>query len=446
MATTITPQIVNETVTVSEAPEPSAVQQSVALVSVGGSTLATNAWQYCASLQAVLALLSSEGNFQELSNMASTYFAQGSGNGVYVLELGVDTNLVAQVTALSTWIANNPGVFYAYLTPADWDSATSVSSVTITDGGSGYTTSPTVTFSAATGGGVTALGSATINSSGVVTSVNITNPGYYPNQTAPTVTFSAPTSGTTATGTVTVGNALNTLGGQYSSNTGKTYFVGTTTAGTISQYSANKALIMVVDAPTAPSTEFTAAAVLYQIGINNPSATNQLAPMQYRYLYGVTPWVQNSANNTTINAILTAYGNIVLVPPQGGISNACLFKGTTMSGVQFSNWYGVDWFQFNSQGNVSDAVIEGSNSNPPLLYNQPGINALAGIAASTGDDGVSFGCLSAATVTAIPFATYIAANPNDYGNGVYNGLQASATAQNGFLTITFNINVSEFAT
>ena len=443
MATTITPQIVNEQVTVSTASAPSQLQRSGALVSVGGTTLSTNSWQFCASLAAVQAILSTAGNYQELTNMATTYFAQGSGNGVYVLELGTSTNTVEEVTTLQTWLTDNPGVFYAFLTPADWDSATDVASVTITDGGSGYTTAPTVTFSAPTSG-TTATGTATINTAGTVTGVTITDggSGY---TTAPTVTFSAPTSGTTATGTAVLGNALDTLAGDYASNTSKLYFFGTTSASTISQYSASKSLFMVCPAPTAPSTEFTAAAFFYQALINNPSASNQLAPMSYRFLHGVTAWAANSTNNTNIQTILTAYGNIAYPPSEGGLSGAAAYKGTVMSGTQFSNWYGLDWYQINSDVAIAAAIINGSNSNPPLLYDQTGINTLDGVVQQVADNAVRFGAVLSASVTATPFATYTTQNPTDYANGIYNGLYASATAQNGFLTITFNIDVSEFA-
>ena len=72
-----------------------------------------------------------------------------------------------------------------------------VASVTITDGGNGYTSAPTVTFGAAPSGGTTAAGTAVMQTG--VTSVRVTNggSGY---TSAPTVTFSAPASGTRATG------------------------------------------------------------------------------------------------------------------------------------------------------------------------------------------------------------------------------------------------------
>jgi len=67
-----------------------------------------------------------------------------------------------------------------------------VASVTITEGGIGYTSAPAVTFSAAPSGGTTAAGTAVLQS--WVTSVTVTNGGSgytYP----PRVAFSRPPSG-----------------------------------------------------------------------------------------------------------------------------------------------------------------------------------------------------------------------------------------------------------
>jgi autotransporter-associated beta strand protein len=83
-----------------------------------------------------------------------------------------------------------------------------VSAVTITAGGAGYTSAPTVTFSAAPAGGITATGIATI-SGGAVTGVTITNPGSgY--TAAPTVTFTGGgfTTAATATSTITSDNSF----------------------------------------------------------------------------------------------------------------------------------------------------------------------------------------------------------------------------------------------
>jgi len=73
-------------------------------------------------------------------------------------------------------------------------------STTITAGGSGYTTAPAVTFTAAPVGGTTTLGTATV-SAGAVTAIVITTKGsgYL---TAPTISFGGP--GTSATATATL--------------------------------------------------------------------------------------------------------------------------------------------------------------------------------------------------------------------------------------------------
>ncbi len=110
----------------------------------------------------------------------------------------------------------------------------SVGSVTVGTAGSGYTTAPTVTFSAAPAGGVTATGTAVV-SAGAVTAINITNPGSgY--TVAPTITLGGP--GTSAAATATLGGSLTvntdyTVDGSYGSvtltSTGKMGNVPSTT-------------------------------------------------------------------------------------------------------------------------------------------------------------------------------------------------------------------------
>ena len=69
-----------------------------------------------------------------------------------------------------------------------WVSGGGVTAVTVTNGGSGYASAPTITFSG--GGGTGAAATASITG-GVVTGVSVTDAGAgY--STAPTVTFSAP--------------------------------------------------------------------------------------------------------------------------------------------------------------------------------------------------------------------------------------------------------------
>jgi hypothetical protein len=63
--------------------------------------------------------------------------------------------------------------------------------ITITNGGSGYATPPTITFSAPGFGGITATASTKINSVGIVTQITITNAGLGYTST-PTITLSSP--------------------------------------------------------------------------------------------------------------------------------------------------------------------------------------------------------------------------------------------------------------
>lgn len=65
-------------------------------------------------------------NQQELIAMATTFFAQGNANSVYVLELGAG-DAAEGVTALEAYIADPSLRFYAYLLPKNWaDEATAI--------------------------------------------------------------------------------------------------------------------------------------------------------------------------------------------------------------------------------------------------------------------------------------------------------------------------------
>jgi streptogramin lyase len=85
---------------------------------------------------------------------------------------------------------------------------------TITNAGTGYTTAPTVTFSAPASG-TTATGTAYISAKGLVLGVAITNPGSgY--TTAPTMTFSAPPTGLTATAFANITTGISPSSGTIS--------------------------------------------------------------------------------------------------------------------------------------------------------------------------------------------------------------------------------------
>lgn len=435
--------IVNLNTVVTYASEPSNLQQSGALISLGATTLATNAYSYCGNLAAVQALIGSgaTGNGSEILRMATTFFAQGNGVGLYVLELGAEAAAGDDIPALQTWITNNPGIFYAFLTPQVWDAVDGVQSVTITAGGSGYsTTTVAATFTAPTSG-TTATGYGIVTG-GSVTSFVITNPGSgY--TIAPTLTFTAPTSGTTATGTAVLGGALAGIANNYNSPNSQVYFFVTTTQTTVTNYAGNKAVFAVVPSPNALASEFQCAAPFEAWLLNNATQT-MMQPMSFRYMYGVTPWPA-SGQSSAIAAIKAANGNIIETAAQAGISTAMIADGTVMSGAQAMSWYGLNFFQIQVQRALAAAVINGSNSQPPLLYDFHGVNVLAGVANSVATQAVAIKAAAAIVISAVPFATYVADNPDNYAAGIYGGLSALFTAQQGFLKIYFNIDAVQFA-
>lgn len=438
MTNTITPQIVTVNTTVQTAPSVSQLQQSGAIVSTGGTTLAANAYQYCGNMAAVTALLSAP--------LALTSLAWASG---VVTATSAATLELASGQTFTTTISG--------AVPAGYN-GTFTATVTGTD---------TFTYQLAVNPGLeTAPGSylpndaAFVNNSASEFFAQGQTIGVYVLELGPQTTASA---SITALGTfITDASpqvfyaylipkswdagssvALNTLAATYDSPSGQTYFVVTTTQANVSAYAGTKSVLALVPSPTAASTEEQAAALFYQWLVNSPGAANVLAPMAFRYLYAVTPWVQQG-NSAAVNVILTANGNLVGTGAQGGISTATLYKGTTMDGEQASFWYGVDYFRIQVAQALSAAVIEGSNQQPPLLYNQAGINALLSIAEQIASNAVAYGCAQSVIVSAIPFSTYVAANPTEYANGIYDGLSATLVGQSGFLSITFNLSAVAF--
>ncbi len=126
----------------------------------------------------------------------------GSTAGVLIKnEEHYDNNFSSGEGSNGMWAAKYPGALGNSLKVSFADSSNydtnSVASATVSAGGSGYSSAPTVAF-AAPGSGVTATGTATV-SGGAVTAITITNPGNgY--SSAPAITFSGGGgSGATAT-------------------------------------------------------------------------------------------------------------------------------------------------------------------------------------------------------------------------------------------------------
>jgi|SRR6516225_1519601 len=303
----------------------------------------------------------------ELQAMGTTFFAQGSTQAVYVLELGED-DTAGGVTSLSAYLQNPTIRFYSYLIPKAWDTESS-----------------------------------------------------------------APT-----------------LFQQYDNPTAATYFYVTTTAATYAPWTAipTKAQALYLQAPNAPATEFSAASAFYATLSADPGPVSLVAPLSFRYVFGVTPY--DSLTPSQITTFKAAGLNWIGTGAEGGISNTLIVNGQMGDLNPWNYWYAVDWMVINEDLALSGAVINGSN-NPtnPLYFNQDGINRLQKVAQSVVDNGIAFGLVLNSpkpTVTAVPFATYVAEHPGDYAIGKYAGLALSMTPARGFQQIVIGLTVSNIAT
>ncbi|MDB4351145.1 phage tail sheath subtilisin-like domain-containing protein [bacterium] len=116
--------------------------------------------------------------------------------------------------------------------------ATSVASITVTDGGSGYTSAPTVTITASPSSGGTAAATSDLAGGSAVDSITVVFPGFgY--TSAPTITISGG-GGSGATATATLSTAWT-----YASNFDFT--PGTTTYGTNNNVSLDEMHVIVID-------------------------------------------------------------------------------------------------------------------------------------------------------------------------------------------------------
>ena len=409
----------------------------------------------------------------ELVAMATTFFGQGAAQSVYVLELGPG-NPNDGVAFLTSWIAANPNVFYSYLVPRTWDANANFLALIANFQATGSKTYFFVTTTLATYLNYTAQMKDVVSlieapnysvwpanaltaisyAAGQVTANTTTNHGVSPGQYF-TISGVSP-SGFNGTFLAQPGTATNILVYNLASSPGIESVLGTLVA----SFYASAGI---------PATEFSLAAV-FRVTLNYaPSSTNKVTQLNQAFVFGVTPF-PTQGNSALITALLAAGTNLIGTGAAGGISNALVLGGQTEDGNPFKYWYSIDWVQINLARNVQAAIINGAN-NPinPVDYNQPGINTLQQAATTTMSTGINSGLvlnpikqtgLSAAQlvqaldsgtysgttlVNADPFSSYTTENPNDYGNGVYNGIAVYYAPLRGFETVNINVVVSNFA-
>lgn len=409
----------------------------------------------------------------ELTAMANTFFAQGAGQAVWVLELGAG-NATDGTAFLTAWITANPRVFYAYLVPRYWDgNAAFLAMVAQFEA----LTSKTYFFTTTT---LATWQSYTPLMKSVLAMIEAPSYGIWPANVLTAISYS----GGIVTGSTTSNHGV--LPGQYFKiagctpagyngtfqallgTTGETlvYALGTdpgmeTILGTLvqSQYASTGI----------PATEFSLASVFQNVLKENPGSGSRVPPLNQAFLSGVTPF-PTQGNSAIISTLNTAGINLVGTGAAGGIAAAVLIGGMTMDAKPFNYWYTVDWVTINVPLDINAELINARNSDNPIYFNQDGIKSVQQQAISTMSTGLSAGLvlnpikattLDAAdfleglddddfsgftVINAQPFSAYVNANPNDYPAGIYNGLAINFTPLRGFDSITVAIDVSNFAT
>lgn len=408
----------------------------------------------------------------ELVQQATTFFAQGSAQSVYVLEIGAGSTADG-VAFLAPWIAANPNQFYGYLVPRTWDGDAAYLSFLANYQNTGskvyfWTTTTLQTYAAYAG------------MKDVVAMVEAPAYGVWP---ANALTSASWLSGTATALTTSAhgvqpgqwfqlaGNSPTAWNGWFLAGPGTTG--STLVFGIATNPGANSVLGTLVESQYASvgvgANEFSLAAE-FRVTLNySPSSTNKVTPLNYGFLFGVTPF-PTQGNNALLTTLLAANVNLVGTGAQGGISNSLVLGGKMMDGNPFKYWYSIDNIQINLARNVTAALIDGAN-NPqnPVDYDQPGINTLQQASVTTMATGIANGlvlnpiraptlsapdlqnAIAAGTfagttlVNAEPFGAYTTENPNDYPAGIYNGISVRYAPLRGFEDITINVTASSFA-
>lgn len=266
---------------------------------------------------------------------------------------------------------------------------------------------------------------------------------------------------------------------QYQNPEAMTYFWMTVSASAITVLDATyKCVIQLVEAPavtdvgkpnaTDPNGEFTMAAMFYNAMAFRPSQINRVAPMAFKYLYGVTAYPTKN-NGPLLSSFKANATNYVATGAEGGVAYNIVYEGVTLDGQDYFNWWWtIDWVQININLNLSNAIINGSN-NPfaPLYYNQDGINFLETnlyntmLQAST--LGMVLGAITMTTlnqpdlqnsillgvyeglcdVNAVQFVDYVNANPGHYKIGEYDGLSVLFIPARGFIHIMVSVTATD---
>lgn len=451
--------IVTLNVSVTNPPAPSALLKSGAFISQGGTNLSANTLQLLYTSADLAGIAFTPVHIATLTWLAGvvtvvTATPHGLTNNSQVTISGCApagynvTNVTATVTNTTTFtypLTNNPGAETTLGTVTTY-AATELAQMNTSFWAQG-TTTPVYVLELGAGSpatGVTELTAWLTN-----------NPGQIYSFLVPREWDAEPT--------------FKTLASLYTSPSSLVKFFVTTTLSNYTNWGSTFTNVFaLVEAPSIPSSEFSCAAPFYDTLSWTPGSSTQVPPLCFNFEYGVTQY-PNKGNASTLSLLKAANVNWMTSSAEGGLSNTMLVWGHMQDGNPFNYWYTVDWAIINLDLDISNEVINGSNTTiNPLYYNQKGIDRLQARAAKTLRNGVSYGLILGnvittqldpatfaanvaaglyagnAVINAVPFSTYTSENPSDYALGKYAGLQAAITPLRGFEQIVFNLNVTQF--
>ncbi|MGC2161709.1 MAG: hypothetical protein WA634_07375, partial [Silvibacterium sp.] len=201
----------------------------------------------------------------------------------------------------------------------------------------------------------------------------------------------------------------------------------------------------------------------------NPGPSTPMTPYGWRQSFGTTPWPQSA--NVTTDEFDAAYVNYITTGAQGGLpGNNYLANGYTADGTPFQWWYTVDFAQLNLPIQLSAAIINASNDDAPIDYDQNGVDTLQDVGKNFLANTMSAANLIDGTVSgldldtqdftnnfndgdytgqniinAVPFATYAADEPDNYLKQLYGGYSVIITPTVGIQALIINLTATQFA-
>jgi hypothetical protein len=331
-------------------------------------------------------------NVAELVSMNTTFFAQGGTQAVYVLELGAGDGNTGP-TALASFTTTNPGIFYSYLTPRNWDATANYLAMLANYNADTAQTYFFTTTTAANYNAYSATFKCNVRLLETPTSLG-----------RPINEFSA------------AAGFYVSLNYAPSSTNPMTQFCYTTLSG-VTAYPTfgNSAFLTQV---LAANCSYIGSAI--QGGLNSTilwgGTTGDGEDFTWWYS---ADWIQIQSSQTLANVVING--------SQQGTPNPLYYNQPGINTLQDAE------FQLMGNGisyGLGTGTVARSTLTPTAL-------------ATAIEDGAFAGqCV----INAVPFPAYVAENPLAYGQRTYGGLTCIWIPQNGFRTIVFQINVTNLLT